>query len=202
MRLSLISLITGLCLIVSAVLFSGLIMSGYWVEYGVDGDQGVIISSNPGGFTTAVNWAWIYFSSGVVVLVSGIWSFFTKKQSAKKRLANIQFTLGVMIIILLVVYMVFIEPDWLPYLRYMENFGHQILIKHDTTWIVQQLTWKITGILLGLGVVVLGYIQLRKQKNAPYLPPEGRYGMIRPVQILESGGYENGETKTRGTDPD
>lgn len=156
----------GVLLVVSAVLFSGLIEGGYWVTRGVDGGGGIISSmGNPGRNISMDTWLWFYLSLGLAVLAAGIISFFIKGIKSKSWLALVQAFLGGLVIISLVAYMVWVEPDWAPYTIVSESTGNLVVMRHDSTWVAQQITWKVASILVGLGVAGLGLVQMRRYRK-------------------------------------
>ncbi len=110
-------------------------------------------------------WLWTYFSLGLAVLAAGITSFFLKARTSKSWLTLIQVVLGSLAVVSLMVYILWIEPDWTPYTRLSDGTGNLVFMRHDATWVVQQIIWKAASILVGLGVAGLGLIQLRRYRR-------------------------------------
>jgi hypothetical protein len=166
MKTSIAQTALSLLLIGSAILFSGLIMGGYWHVQGTDGEFGVMVSGNPGRNTPMETWFWCYLGLGLAVLAAGITSFFLKARTSKSWLASVQVVLGGLVVISLVAYMVWVEPDWVPYTKLSDHTGNLVLMSNDATWVAQQIIWKAASILVGLGVVGLGLVQLRRFRRA------------------------------------
>jgi len=165
MKMSIAQTALSLLLIGSAILFSGLIMGGYWHVQGTDGEFGILVSSNPGRNTPMETWLWFYFDLGLAVLSAGIVSFFLKTRTSKSWLVLVQVVLGGLVVISLVAYMVWVEPDWSSYTMLSEGTGNLVVMRHDATWVAQQITWKAASILVGLGVAGMGLMQLRRYRG-------------------------------------
>ncbi len=155
MKTSVIQTALGLLLVSSAILFPGLVESGYYQWQGEGNgfiyDSFGLMASN----TPVRTWLWCYFGLGLAVLAAGIASFFLKGRTPKEIISFIQLSLGMLALVLMIVYVLWVEPDWSPYLKYMESAGGQVLIHHDPAWVITQIVWKAASILLGLGVVGL-----------------------------------------------
>lgn len=166
MKIHFVQTALGVLLIVSAVLFSGLIEGGYWVTHGVDGGGGIISSmGNPGRNISMDTWLWFYLSLGLAVLAAGIISFFIKGIKSKSWLALVQVVLGGLVVVSLVAYMIWAEPGWMPYTKLLDSTGNMVVMRHDSTWVVQQIIWKVASILVGLGVAGLGLVQFRRYRK-------------------------------------
>jgi hypothetical protein len=158
LKQSIIYTVLGFLLVLSAVLFSSLIEPGYWQTKGFDSAYRVISNANPGANTAMRNWLLFYTGLGLVVLAAGIAFFFLKTGISKTRLALIQTVLGGLVIVSLIVFVFWVEPDWLPYTKLSDHTGNLIVMSHDTAWVAGQIIWKVAVILLGLGVMVSGIV--------------------------------------------
>jgi hypothetical protein len=165
MKISIIQITLGLLLVLSAILFSGLIESGYWQTKGIDGEYGVMSNGNPGANTAMRTWLLCYAGLGLAIQVASIVSLFLKARSSKAGLAMVLTILGGLVIVSLVVFMLWMEPDWSSYLKYMESVGSQVLMHHDPAWVVTQIIWKVVSFLVGLGVVGVAWLQLLRLKR-------------------------------------
>jgi len=164
LKTSIVQTALGVLLVVSAVLFSGLIMSGYWHVQGVDGDNTFMVSGlrlrNP-----METWLWFYLSQGLAVLAAGIISLFLKTRMSKSWLALVQAVLGGLVMVSLLIFILWVEPDWAPYTIVSESTGNLVVMRHDSVWMAQQIVWKVASILVGLGVAGLGLAQFGRLRR-------------------------------------
>ena len=112
-----------------------------------------------------VNWVWTYFSLGLVILAAGVVFLFLKARTVRLWLAFAQTILGSLVVISLIAFVLWVEPDWAPYTRLSDYTGNLVLISHDPGWVATQLAWKAASILTGLAVAGLGFMQLHKLRK-------------------------------------
>jgi hypothetical protein len=165
LKTSVIQTVLGLLLVLSAMLFPGLVESGYHIWQG-EGNGFIyetfgLMKSN----TPVRTWLWCYFGLGMAVLAAGIVSFFLKGRTSKAILSFVQLSLGILVLVSMIVYVLWVEPDWSPYLKYLESTGNQVLMHHDQAWLVTQIIWKVVSILVGLGVAGTGFMQWRRLRK-------------------------------------
>jgi hypothetical protein len=165
LKISIIYTVLGVLVVLSVVLFSGMIESGYWYSQGNDGVYGVISNGNPGANTAMRNWILCYAGLGVAVLAAGIVSFFLKSRIYKVWLALVQTVLGGLVMVSLVVFMLWVEPNWASYTKVSDYTGNLIVMSHDSGWVIKQIIWKAAGILVGLGVAGTGFMQWRRLRK-------------------------------------
>jgi hypothetical protein len=164
-KTSIVQTTLGLLIIVSAFLFSVLVEPGYWVARGIDSEFGVMVMGNPGRNTAMIDWMLSYAGLGLAVLAAGIISFFLRGRTSKSWLALVQVVFGGLVVISLVAYMIWVEPDWAPYTTLSHSTGNLVVMRHDSVWVVRQIVWKVASILVGLGVAGLGLIQMRHYRK-------------------------------------
>jgi hypothetical protein len=70
-----------------------------------------------------------------------------------------------LVLLSMIAYVLWLEPDWSPYLKYMESVGSQVLMHHDQAWVVTQIIWKVASLIVGLGVAGTGFMQWRRLRK-------------------------------------
>ena len=158
-------LLSGALIVLSAVLFSVLVEPGYWQDQGLDGGLMLRTFGNPGSNTAMETWVMSYAGLGLAALAAGVASLFIKTRMAIMRLATAQILLGVLVVFSLIVFMFAIEPGWAPYTRLSDYTGNLLIMSHERGWVATQLVWKAASLLVGLGVVGLGTMQLRRYRR-------------------------------------
>jgi len=163
MRAPIAQIVLVALVLVSAVPFSVLVEPGYWQDQGVDGELMLRTFGNPGRNTAMAVWILCYAGLGLAVLTTGIVSFFVRRP-ARAWLPYAQTVLGILVVASLIVFILWIEPDWAPYSRLSDYTGNPVVMTHDPGWVAKQLIWKAAGILVGLAVAGLGVMQLRRYR--------------------------------------
>jgi len=173
MKLAIVQLVQGVLTVASAVLFSAGVMPGYWCASGVVGpDRSIIVNvfGNPGRNTVMETWLWCYLALALAILVVGIAFSIGTGRNARLTLATAQTVLGAFVVAALVVYMVWLEPGWVPHTKFMENVGEEVVVRHDPGWVMLQLFWKAASLVVGLGVTGLGLMQWRRLRKKTVSP--------------------------------
>lgn len=76
------------------------------------------------------------------------------------KLAVIQIALGALVIVLLVWFIGWVEPDYSSYTRLIE--GIEVELLPVPGWVMGAVFWKVVSFLLGLAILSCGIVQYKR----------------------------------------
>ncbi|MBI2853110.1 MAG: hypothetical protein HYX84_08475 [Chloroflexi bacterium] len=167
-RLANIQIVLGMFIILSFILFL-LLLPGYYRLEMVDSEDNVI------GFVLGLGlskpnvllniWMFIYPALGLAVIVCGMAQLVqARRNSVNTGLPITQVALGSLIIVSLLVFITWAEPDWRPVPVNGELIGRPevVMIRHVPDWVIRLTAWKAMSFIMGFGIVGFGTAQLSK----------------------------------------
>ena len=190
-KLASAQIVLGILIVVSSFLFVEYVIPGYYDEVmpvdnptlaGVDtaalnhppgsdwmiDSNGNVVGHIPGLHKPNVLmhiWELTYPAFGMGILGCSVAQYVQdRRKTTNTILPIIQSILGGLIVASLVVLIVWAEPHFEPYTRFIGGVG-EVVIQKDPNWIVLQIAWKAVNFLLGLSVPGCGTAQLIKTRG-------------------------------------
>lgn len=167
MKLSITQIVLGALIVVSSFLFVEYVITGYYDEVMIDSDGNVvghILGLHKPNVLINI-WELTYPAFGMGILGCGMAQYAqARRKTINAILPIIQSILGGLIVASLVVLIVWAEPHFEPYTRFIGGVG-EVVIQKDPDWIVLQIAWKAVNFLLGLSVLGCGTAQLIKTRG-------------------------------------
>ncbi len=176
LRDSIILMFLGALIIGLLWVFSEYIFVGYWELYFLDAatNQFMPLIIHWPGIVSHNYWLTNYLLIGIAVFACGVAQLFYAGRLAKSgdkhpgimALSVLPIILGILFIVLLIWYLVRIEPDWSSYSSMViASNGGESVIFHDPGWTRLLLSWKITNYLIALAVLGLGIVQIQRSRT-------------------------------------
>jgi len=170
MKLAIAQMVLGALIITSIFLLVVYITPGYFYEVMIDSDGNVIgrVFGLHKVMVLLDIWSFIYsVVLGLAVFACGVAQYVqARRKTTNTVLTIIQVILGVLIVASLVVFIVWAEPHFESYTKFIENGTREVVVQKDPNWIVLQVSWKAVSFLLGLSVLGCGIAQYLKARGA------------------------------------
>lgn len=168
MKLAITQIVLGALIVVSSFLFVEYVIPGYYDEVMIDSNGNVvghILGLHKPNVLMDI-WSFIYPVLGLAVFGCGVAQYMqARRKTINAILPIIHSILGGLIVASLVVLIVWAEPHFEPYTRFIGGVG-EVVIQKDPDWIVLQIAWKAVNFLLGLSVLSCGIAQNRTEEVA------------------------------------
>ncbi len=167
-RLAIIQMTLGALIITSLFLFIEYVIPGYYYELMIDFNGNVIgriFGLHKPNVLLDV-WSFIYPTLGLAVFSFGVAQYLqARHKTINTVLTIIQVTLGVLIIASLMALIIWAEPHFEPYTRFIQNGTLEVIVQKDPNWKILQMSWKVVNFLLGLSVLGCGIAQSLKARK-------------------------------------
>ena len=168
MRLAIAQIVLGILIFTSLFLFMEYVIPGYYYEVMIDSNGNVIgrvFGLHKPNVPLNV-WLFTYPALGLAVFGCGVAQYLqARRKTINTVLTIIQVILGVLIVASLVVFIIWAEPHFEPYTRFIQDGTVEVVVQKDPNWIVLQVSWKAVGFLLGLSVLGCGIAQYLKARG-------------------------------------